>query len=109
MQTSEILFIIITIVAVIAAIKFFFSVKQDQEYTITLNIESEDILHPKMSKGAKVQIPTSLADDASEPVAKPKRRYKRRKKKVATPVVEAPKAEVVPAVKKRVGRPRKTT
>ncbi len=92
MQTSEILFIIITVVAVIAAIKFFFSVKQDQEYTITLNIESDD-----------------LAPVVPEPVAKPKRRYKRRKKKVAAPVVEAPKAEVVPAVKKRVGRPRKTT
>ena len=92
MQTSEILFIIITIVAVAAAIKFFFSVKSDQEYTITLNIESDD-----------------LTPVVPEPVAKPKRRYKRRKKKVAAPVVEAPKAEVVPAAVKKVGRPRKTT
>ena len=83
MQTSEILFIIITVVAVIAAIKFFFSVKQDQEYTITLNIESDD-----------------LAPVVPEPVAKPKRRYKRRKKKVAAPVVEAPKAEIVPTAVK---------
>jgi hypothetical protein len=92
MQTSEILFIIITIVAVLAAIKFFFFLKGDQEYTITLNIESEDS--------------TPVVPEA---VAKPKRRYKRRKKKVAAPVVEAPKAEIVPAAVKKVGRPRKTT
>jgi hypothetical protein len=92
MQTSEILFIIITVVAVAAAIKFFFSVKQDQEYTITLNIESDD-----------------LSPVVPEPIAKPKRRYKRRKKKVAAPVVEAPKAEIVPTAVKKVGRPRKTT
>lgn len=93
METLEILFIIITVVAVIAAIKFLLSVKEDQEYTITLNIESED-----------------LTPVVPEPVAKPKRRYKRRKKKVVAPVVEAPKAEIVPvAAKKRVGRPRKTT
>ena len=90
MQTSEILFIIITIVAVIAAIKFFFSVKQDQEYTITLNIESDD-----------------LTPVVPEPVAKPKRRYKKRKKKVVT-APTAPVAEVVPAATKRVGRPKKT-
>lgn len=94
MQTLEILFIAIMIVAIIVAIKFFFSVKQDQEYTITLNIESED-----------------LAPLVPEPVAKPKRRYKRRKKKVvASPVsspVTPPVAEVVPAVKKAVGRPKK--
>ena len=92
MNTLEILFIIITIVAVAAAIKFFFFLKGDQEYTITLNIESDD-----------------LTPVVPEPVAKPKRRYKRRKKKVAAPVVEAPKAEVVPAAVKKVGRPRKTT
>lgn len=107
MQTSEILFIAIIVIAIIAAVKFFFSVKQDQEYTITLNIESEDILHPKMSSGAKVQTPTSLANDGSEPVAKPKRRYKKRKKKVVT-APTAPVAEVVPAATKRVGRPKKT-
>lgn len=90
MQTLEILFIAIMIVAIIVAIKFFFSVKQDQEYTITLNIESED-----------------LAPLVPEPVAKPKRRYKRRKKKVVAAPVEAPVAEVVPAVKKAVGRPKK--
>lgn len=108
MQTLEILFIATMVVAIIVAIKFFFSVKQDQEYTITLNIESEDILHPKMSSGAKVQTPTSLANDGSEPVAKPKRRYKKRKKKVVAPAVETPVAQVTPAVKKAVGRPKKT-
>lgn len=108
MQTLEILFIAIMIVAIIVAIKFFFSVKQDQEYTITVNIESEDILQPKMSSGSKVQTPTSLANDASEPVAKPKRRYKKRKKKVVAAPVEAPVAQVVPAATKRVGRPKKT-
>lgn len=94
MQTSEILFVAVTIVAIIAAVKFFFSVKQDQEYTITLNIESDD-----------------LAPVVPEPVAKPKRRYKRRKKKVVTSPVSSPVtppvAEVVPAVKKAVGRPKK--
>lgn len=91
MQTLEILFIAIMIVAIIVAIKFFFSVKQDQEYTITLNIESDD-----------------LTPVVPEPVAKPKRRYKRRKKKVATAPVAPPVAEVTPAVKKAVGRPKKT-
>lgn len=92
MQTSEILFVAIVVVAIIAAIKFFFfSVKQDQEYTITLNIESED-----------------LTPVVPEPVAKPKRRYKKRKKKVVTSPVSSPVAEVVPAATKRVGRPKKT-
>lgn len=90
MQTLEILFIAIMIVAIIVAIKFFFSVKQDQEYTITLNIESDD-----------------LTPVVPEPVAKPKRRYKKRKKKVVAAPVEAPVAEVTPAVKKAVGRPKK--
>ena len=90
MQTLEILFIVVMVVAIIAAIKFFFSVKQDQEYTITLNIESDD-----------------LAPVVPEPVAKPKRRYKKRKKKVVT-APTAPVAEVVPAATKRVGRPKKT-
>lgn len=95
MQTSEILFIVITVVAVAAAIKFLLSVKEDQEYTINLTLHELDQL---------VEPPV-----ASEPEAKPKRRYKKRKKKVAAPVVEAPKAEIVPAATKRVGRPRKTT
>ena len=91
MQTSEILFIAVIVIAIIAAVKFFFSVKQDQEYTITLNIESED-----------------LTPVVPEPVAKPKRRYKRRKKKVVATPAEAPVAQVTPAVKKAVGRPKKT-
>lgn len=91
MQTSEILFIAVIVIAIIAAVKFFFSVKQDQEYTITLNIESED-----------------LTPVVPEPVAKPKRRYKKRKKKVVAAPVEAPVAQVVPAATKRVGRPKKT-
>ena len=95
MQTSEILFIIITIVAVLAAIKFFFFLKGDQEYTINLTLhEFDELIEPPV---------------VPEAVAKPKRRYKRRKKKVAAPVVEAPKAEIVPAAVKKVGRPRKTT
>jgi hypothetical protein len=94
METLEILFVALPIVALIAAVALFFSIiKKDKEYTITLNIESDEIEPPV----------------APEPVAKPKRRYKRRKKK-APVVVEAPKAEIVPAaVKKRVGRPKKTT
>jgi hypothetical protein len=108
----EILFVALPVVALVAALALFFSViKKDKEYTITLNIESEDILHPKMSTGANAQVPTSLTDNTSEPIAKPKRRYKKRKKK-ASPVsspVAPPVAEVVPAVKKRVGRPKKTT
>lgn len=95
MQTSEILFIAVIVIAIIAAVKFFFSIKQDQEYTITLSIQPDD-----------------LTPVVPEPVAKPKRRYKRRKKKVvASPVsspVTPPVAEVTPAVKKAVGRPKKT-
>lgn len=91
MQTSEILFIAIIVIAIIAAVKFFFSVKQDQEYTITLSIQPDDL--------------TPLVP---EPVSKPKRRYKRRKKKVVAAPVEAPVAQVTPAVKKAVGRPKKT-
>lgn len=90
MQTSEILFIAIIVIAIIAAVKFFFSVKQDQEYTITLSIQPDD-----------------LTPVVPEPVAKPKRRYKKRKKKVVT-APTAPVAEVVPAATKRVGRPKKT-
>lgn len=90
MQTSEILFIAIIVIAIIAAVKFFFSVKQDQEYTITLSIQPDDL--------------TPLVP---EPVSKPKRRYKKRKKKVVT-APTAPVAEVVPAATKRVGRPKKT-
>lgn len=91
MQTSEILFIAIIVIAIIAAVKFFFSAKQDQEYTITLSIQPDD-----------------LTPVVPEPVAKPKRRYKRRKKKVVAAPVEAPVAQVTPAVKKTVGRPKKT-
>lgn len=91
MQTSEILFIAIIVIAIIAAVKFFFSAKQDQEYTITLSIQPDD-----------------LTPVVPEPVAKPKRRYKRRKKKVVAAPVEAPVAQVTPAVKKAVGRPKKT-
>lgn len=93
MNTLEILFVALPIVALIAVVALFFSFAKDREYTITLNIEPEE----------EEQAPIT-----SEPVAKPKRRYKRRKKK-APVVVEAPKAEIVPAVKKRVGRPKKTT
>jgi hypothetical protein len=89
METLEILFVALPIVALIAAVALFFSIiKKDKEYTITLNIESDEIEPPV----------------APEPVAKPKRR-----KKKAPVVVEAPKAEIIPAVKKRVGRPKKTT
>lgn len=106
METLQILFIVVPVIALIAAIKFLFFGKEDREYTITVNIESEDILHPKMSSGANVQVPSNVVADSSEPVAKPKRRYKKRKKKAV--VAQAPVAEVVPAVKKKVGRPRKT-
>jgi hypothetical protein len=95
METLEILFVALPIVALIAAVALFFSFKEDKEYTINLTLhEFDDLIEPPV---------------APEPVAKPKRRYKRRKKKVVTPVVEAPKAEIIPAVKKRVGRPKKTT
>ena len=94
MNTLEILFVALPIVALIAVVALFFSFAKDREYTITLNIEPEE----------EEQAPIT-----SELIAKPKRRYKRRKKKVVTPVVEAPKAEIIPAVKKRVGRPKKTT
>lgn len=94
METLEILFVALPVVALIAAVALFFSFKEDKEYTINLTLhEFDDLIEPPV---------------APEPAAKPKRRYKRRKKK-APVVVEAPKAEIVPAVKKRVGRPKKTT
>lgn len=98
MESLEILFITLPVIALLAAVAVFFSVKKEQEYTINVTLhESED----------QFDVPV-----APEPVAKPKRRYKRRKKKVtASPVsspVTPPVAEVTPAVKKAVGRPRKT-
>jgi flagellar basal body-associated protein FliL len=93
MNMLEILFVALPVVALVAALALFFSViKKDREYTITLNIESEE---------------EGQAPITSELVAKPKRRYKKRKKKAPVAAPAAP--EVVPVATKRVGRPRKTT
>lgn len=93
MNTLEILFVALPVIALVAVLVLFFSViKKDREYTITLNIESEE----------EEQAPIT-----SELIAKPKRRYKKRKKKAPVAAPVAP--EVVPAATKRVGRPRKTT
>jgi hypothetical protein len=87
METLEILFVALPIVALIAAVALFFSIiKKDKEYTITFSIESDEIEPPV----------------APEPVAKPIRRYKKRKKNA--PVIVDPAT-----AKKRVGRPKKTT
>ncbi len=93
METLEILFITLPVIALLAAVAVFFSINKDQEYTINLVIE-EDTVPVKSPEEVVV-------------VAKPKRRYKRRKKKVAASPVTPPVAEVTPAVKKAVGRPKK--
>ncbi len=96
METLEILFITLPVIALLAAVAVFFSVKKDQEYTINLTMEM------------------SPEQEEEKPIVetpKPKRRYKRRKKKVATSPVSSPVtppvAEVTPIVKKAVGRPKK--
>ena len=89
METLQILFIVVPVVILIAALAIFFPVKRDNELTINVNIDSQE------------QEEEVVAD---QPVAKPKRRYKKRKKKVVTP----PVVEVIPAVKKKPGRPKKT-
>lgn len=91
METLQILFIVVPVVILIAALAIFFPVKRDNELTINVNIDSQE------------QEEEVVAD---QPVAKPKRRYKKRKKKAV--VAAAPVAEVVPAVKKKVGRSKKT-
>jgi len=91
MNMLEILFVALPVVALVAALSLFFYHSKDREYTITLNIESEE----------------EQAPITSELVAKPKRRYKKRKKKAPVAAPAAP--EVIPVATKRVGRPRKTT
>lgn len=90
MNTLEILFVALPVIALVAVAFLFFSFGKDREYTITLNIEPEE-----------------QDSVAPELIAKPKRRYKKRKKKAPVAAPVAP--EVVPAATKRVGRPRKTT
>lgn len=90
METLEILFITLPVIILLSAVGIFFSLKKDQEYTINVKLQEPDEQH---------DVPV-----IPEPVAKPKRRYKKRKKKVVTP----PVVEVIPAVKKKPGRPKKT-
>lgn len=92
METLEILFISLPVIVLIAAVALFFSIKKEQEYTINVTLhESDD------------QFDTPVVP---EPVAKPKRRYKRRKKK--TPSVITATVETTIAPKKSPGRPKKT-
>ena len=90
METLEILFITLPVIVLLSAVGIFFSLKKDKEYTINVKLQEPEEQHDGPA------IP--------EPVAKPKRRYKKRKKKVVTP----PVVEVIPAVKKKPGRPKKT-
>jgi hypothetical protein len=92
METLEILFITLPVIALLAAVAVFFSINKDQEYTINLVIEEDTV--PVKSPEEEVV------------VAKPKRRYKRRKKK--TPSVITTTVETTIAPKKRPGRPKKT-
>lgn len=91
METLEILFISLPVIVLIAAVALFFSIKKEQEYTINLTLHDLDEL---------------VENNTPEPVAKPKRRYKRRKKK--TPSVITATVETTVAPKKRPGRPKKT-